>query len=172
LSFLARLFNDRTERQALRPLYDAIVAEGRVADWYRDAGVPDTMTGRFDIISSVLAVVLLRLEREGEAAQRDSILLTEVFIDDMDANLRESGTGDLVVGKRIGKLMGLLGGRLGAYRKALCGEAALEPAVRRNVYREAPPSDAAVSLAAERLRALHVRLSAVPVARLIEGHLE
>ncbi|HZG09759.1 MAG TPA: ubiquinol-cytochrome C chaperone family protein [Allosphingosinicella sp.] len=172
MSFLARLFNDRTERQALRPLYDAVVAEGRAPDWYRDAGVPDTMTGRFDTVSSVLAMVLLRLEREGEAAQRESILLTEVFIDDMDANLRESGTGDLVVGKRIGKLMGLLGGRLGAYRDALAGEGDFEASVRRNMYRDAPPSPEAVEVAAGRLRALHAGLAEVPMGRLIEGHLQ
>ncbi|HNJ48549.1 MAG TPA: ubiquinol-cytochrome C chaperone family protein, partial [Novosphingobium sp.] len=57
------------------------------------------------------------------------------FVTDMDGQLRESGVGDLVVGKHIGKLMGALGGRLDAYRAALADAdlAGLEQAVQRNV---------------------------------------
>ena len=46
-------------------------------------------------------------------------LLAELFVEDMDGQLREFGVNDVVVGKRIGKLMSVLGGRLGAYRSAL-----------------------------------------------------
>ena len=65
-------------------------------------------------------------------------LLTELFVTDMDAQLRESGVGDVVVGKHIGRLMGALGGRLGALREALAvdrpaGDAALEKALARNI---------------------------------------
>jgi cytochrome b pre-mRNA-processing protein 3 len=53
----------------------------------------------------------------------------------MDGQLRQSGVGDLVVGKHIGKLMGALGGRLDAYRAALAedGDTALVEVVERNV---------------------------------------
>ena len=171
MSFLTRIFGDRKERQALRTLYDAAVRVGREPGWYLEGGVPDTMTGRFDVISSVVALVLLRLETEGEAARKESMLLTELFIDDMDASLREAGTGDLVVGKRVGKLMSALGGRLGAYRDALAGEGDLDAAVRRNVFRESPPSDGVVPVVAERLRALHARLAGIPCEQLLKGEL-
>jgi cytochrome b pre-mRNA-processing protein 3 len=171
LSFLTRIFGDRNERQALRPLYDATVRVGREPGWYLEGGVPDTMTGRFDVISSVVALVLLRLETEGEAARKESMLLTELFIDDMDASLREAGTGDLVVGKRVGKLMSALGGRLGAYRDALTGEGDLHAAVRRNVFRESPPSDEVVPVVAERIRALHARLAGISRERMLAGEL-
>ncbi|HEY0150111.1 MAG TPA: ubiquinol-cytochrome C chaperone family protein [Allosphingosinicella sp.] len=171
MSFLSRLFGDRAERQTLRPLYDAAVRLGRDPAWYREAGVPDTMTGRFDAVSSVVALVLLRLEGEGDAARRETVLLTELFIDDMDATLRQAGTGDLIVGKRVGKLMSALGGRLGAYREALTGEGDLHAAVRRNMFRESPPSDEAVPVAAERLRALHARLAGVSREQLLAGEL-
>jgi cytochrome b pre-mRNA-processing protein 3 len=169
LSFLSRLFGEREDRQTIRPVYDAAVRVGREPGWYREGGVPDTMTGRFDVVSSVVALVLLRLETEGEAARKESMLLTEVFIDDMDATLREAGTGDLVVGKRVGKLMSALGGRLGAYRDALTGDGDLHAAVRRNVFRESPPSDEAVAVVAERIRALHARLAALPRERMLAG---
>ena len=171
MSFLSRIFGDRSERQALRPLYDGAVRVGREPGWYLEGGVPDTMTGRFDVISSVVALILLRLECEGDAARKETVLLTELFIDDMDATLREAGTGDLVVGKRVGKLMSALGGRLGAYRAALAGEGDLDAAVRRNVFRDSPPSDEVVPVVAERLRALQARLGGVPLAQMLAGEI-
>ena len=171
LSFLSRIFGDRKERQALRPLYEAAVRIGREPGWYLEGEVPDTMTGRFDVVSSVIALVLLRLESESADTRKETVLLTELFIDDMDGTLRESGTGDLVVGKRVGKLMQALGGRLGAYRDALAGEGDLHGAVRRNVFRDSPPSDEAVPVVAERLRALHARLAGIDRARLLAGEI-
>src|SRR5690606_21767964 len=93
----------------------------------------DTVPGRFDAITLVLSLVLVRMERE-EALIEPSVRLTELFVEDMDGQLRENGVGDIVVGKRIGKLMSVLGGRLGAIRDALpLGEAALVPVLERNV---------------------------------------
>jgi cytochrome b pre-mRNA-processing protein 3 len=171
LTFLQRLFRPRSDRLALRPLYAAIVAEARDPAWYLD-GVPDTVDGRFDMLAALLALVLLRLEAEGEAAREDSVRLTETFIDDMDGSLRELGTGDLMVGKRVGKLMGALGGRLASFRGSLADPAAFEASVRRNVFREAPPSDGAVRRVAARLLDRHAALAAAPVDRLLAGALE
>ena len=82
------------------------------------AAVPDTVDGRFDMIAAVLCTVLLRLEREPEGLATTAPL-TERFVDDMDGQLRQIGIGDIVVGKHIGKMMSMLGGRLGAYRDGL-----------------------------------------------------
>ena len=92
---------------------------------------------------------------EGDKARTNSVLLTESFIDDMDSSLRQIGIGDFVVGKHVGRLMGALGGRLDAYRSALAGEGALGDAVRRNVFRDDPPS-------AECGRVRRVRAGAIP----------
>src|SRR3712207_3496551 len=89
LAWLARLFGARRERAALRPLYDALVAAAREPAWYREGGVPDTIEGRFDMVATMVALVLLRLEREGEKAKSESVQLTEIFIDDMDGTLRQ-----------------------------------------------------------------------------------
>lgn len=117
----------------MRPLWHRTVEIAREPQWYAQCGVADTVPGRFDAITLVLALVLLRLEKH-EALIAPSVRLTELFVDDMDGQLRESGVGDLVVGKRMGKLMGVLGGRLGALREALPqGEAALAEVITRNV---------------------------------------
>ena len=93
------------------PLYAAIVAQARAPDWYVAGAVPDTIDGRFDMVATVLALVLLRLEAE-PAGLAASARLTEQFVTDMDGQLREIGIGDVVVGKHMGRMMGALGGRL------------------------------------------------------------
>ena len=170
MSLLSRLFAARDPRGRLRPLYDAVVAEARAPHWYRDGGVPDTMEGRFEMVAAILSLILLRLEAEGEAMRRESVLLTELFVADMDGHLRQSGIGDVVVGKHVGRLMGALGGRLGALRTGLNG-GSVEDAVRRNLFREAPPSEEAVDYVSSHLRALHQRLARAPIGPIVEGQL-
>ena len=164
MGLLSKLFGDRRDRSDLIPLYNAVVAEARLPIWYERALVPDSMDGRFDMVALVLSLVLLRLEREGEAGKLPSVLLTEVFIDDMDGTMREVGFGDLVVGKRVGGIMGMLGWRLGAYRDGDRREAVI-----RNVYRDAPPSDQAVNELVLLSQTLETRIAAVPMADLLKG---
>ncbi len=121
------------------------------------------------MLATMVALVLVRLEAEGDGAKAESVALTEIFIDDMDGTLRQIGIGDFVVGKHVGKLVGALGGRLGALRAALAGGASLEPAVRRNVFRDGPVSDARVAWVAERLRGLHERLAGTRAEPLLAG---
>ena len=171
MTFLARIFGSKQEAAALRPLYDMVVANGRDPAWYREGEVPDTIDGRFDMVAAILSLVLIRLEAEGESARRESVLLTETFVADMDASLRQIGIGDFVVGKHIGKMMGALGGRLGAFRSA-ADPKAQALAVRRNIFRETPPSEEKVAWVAERLRAFEARLRATSLAELLEGRLK
>jgi len=166
MGFLSTMFGSKRERAAMVPLYRAIVDEARRRDWFLGGEVPDTIDGRFDVLALVLSLVLLRLEREGEAGKSASVLLTEVFIDDMDGTMREIGHGDLVVGKRVGGLMGALGGRLGAYR---AGDR--RAALVRNLYRDAPPSDAAVDRTLAMSTALETRLTGIALDRLLAGAL-
>jgi cytochrome b pre-mRNA-processing protein 3 len=86
------------------------------------------------MITVILAVVLMRLERDRVMAP-EAALLTELFVEDMDGQLRESGVGDVVVGKKVGKLVSVLGGRLGALREARASRdrEQLEAALARNV---------------------------------------
>ena len=166
---MSRLFGARRDRAGLRPLYDAVVAAARDPPWYREGGVPDTLEGRFDMVAAVLALVLLRLEAEGERAQAETAALTEIFIDDMDGTLRQIGIGDFVVGKHVGRLVGALGGRLGALRESLAGSGPIEPAVRRNIFRGAPADPAQVDFVAARLRRLHQDLAATETEPLLAG---
>lgn len=169
MTFLDRIFGTKA-RSALGPLYRATVDEARDPFWYREGGVPDTMDGRFDMLASVLALVLLRLERDGAGTRDQSVLLTEQFVDDMDGTVRQIGIGDPVVGKHIGRMMGALGGRLDAYRADADFEG-FATAVRRNVFRGAPPSEAQALLVAERLAAFRARLEGIETHAILRGEL-
>lgn len=138
MSLISRLLGKRADtRDAVRPLWHRVVEIAREKPWYAQCGVADTVPGRFDAVTLVLALVLLRMERDkatDDALIEPSVRLTELFVDDMDGQLRQSGVGDLVVGKRMGRLMSVLGGRIGALRDALPGDdAALIEALERNV---------------------------------------
>lgn len=152
----------------MTPLYNAVVGEARRPDWYLAGGVPDTLDGRFDMVAAVLSLVLLRLEDAGEAGRAPSAYLTEIFVNDMDGQLRERGIGDVVVGKHIGRMMGALGGRLGALRDAFAG-GGLDSAIDRNIYRGAAPDNAARAAVRDGLTDLRARLEAMPAAELIAG---
>ena len=167
MGWWGRLFGERQD-QAL-PLYNAVVTRGRAEHWYLAGAVPDTVDGRFDMIAAVLTMVLLRLEAEPAAATL-SAHLTERFVDDMDGQLRQMGMGDLVVGKHVGKMMSMLGGRLGAYRDGLAA-GDLTPALVRNLYRGDAPASEATAHVATALTGLRTDLDAMPLDRLTAGDL-
>lgn len=169
LSLLSQIFGSSDPRDRLRPLYLTIVALGRDPIWYRAGQVPDTVTGRFDMIAALVALVLLRMEREGEALKQDTVHLTELFIDDMDGSLRQIGIGDLVVGKQMGKMMSALGGRLASFRTAIGGQGTLEGPVRRNIFHEAPPSPEALAFVSGHLEAFQRKLADTEIETLMAG---
>lgn len=169
MSFFDRLFGRRNANEAVRALYNAIVSEGRMPHWYREGGVPDTIDGRFEMIAAILSLAIVRLELEAEH-RRNTAWLIELFVTDMDSQLREIGIGDMVVGKHMGRMMGALGGRIGAYREGL-RDGTFEAALVRNLYRTVEPPAAALEHSAERLRALYLGLHAAPADTIIAGQL-
>lgn len=162
MSILTRIFGTSDDRARYRPLYARVVELGRDPAWYREGGVPDTLDGRFDLIAAILALVLIRLETEARA----SVLVAELFIEDMDGSIRQMGIGDLMVGKHVGNMMAALGGRIGAFRDA---QGDFGPAVRRNIFHDAPPSEEAVAFVAARLERFRDALAGQPDAGLLDG---
>ena len=135
MSFLKKIFGRTPDPKAeFVPLYRAVVAIARQPQWYADCGVADTEEGRFDMLSAALALVILRMEASADL-RPSAALLTELFVEDIEGQLRQQGIGDPTLGKRMGKLMSALGGRIGVYRAGLAetGDEALVHAVERNV---------------------------------------
>ena len=165
-----RLWPQTDDRAALRPLWQRVVEIAREPQWYAKGGMADTKAGRFDCITLVLALVLLRMEREPDLIS-PAARLTELFVADMEGQLREGGMGDPTVGKQIGKLMGVLAGRTGALREGLAavGSAALTAAVERNasLIEGADPA-----LIAAELRHIAAQLNGLDAAQLLAGEIE
>ena len=143
------------------------MALARQKSWYAELGVADTLPGRFDAVTLVLCAALLRMEGD-ETLARPSVWLTEMFVTDMDGQLREAGVGDLVVGKHIGRLMSVLGGRLGAYRTGLAArdDAELIAAITRNITLTDGADPARIAAA---IRQLVARLASLPAEHLLAG---
>lgn len=150
---------------ARRPLWNAVVATAREPHWYADGGVPDTLDGRFDMICLVLALVLHRIDEDPEQAHA-GVELTELFVTDMDGQMRQIGFGDMVVGKQIGRMVGALGGRLGAYR-APDGSDELRASLIRNLWRGKAPAVEALEHVMRELAALRGALAAMPTDQLV-----
>jgi cytochrome b pre-mRNA-processing protein 3 len=151
------------------PAYDAAVNTARAKDWYLAGAVPDTMDGRFALLSTVVALVSLRLEAEGDAGRAPSVALTEAFIADMDAQMREQGF-DATLSKKVRSLVGSLASRIDRWRRLLTGEGNMGEVVRRSVYRDEPADEGAVESTMRGLQALRERLAGLSLAEVVAGN--
>ncbi|MGJ3232347.1 MAG: ubiquinol-cytochrome C chaperone family protein [Oceanicaulis sp.] len=158
----ARLFRKDPMKARAAQVFDDLVRAARKPGLYGPQGAPDTVDGRFDMITGHAILLFRRLRGKGEAAAELSQLVFDRMFDDFDAALREMGTGDLSVGKKIKEMGEAFYGRAKAYEAALDAgdEAALAAVLDRNLFAEddaesaaepsqaVTPSEAATRLAA------------------------
>ena len=153
------------------PLYAAIVSEARRPDWYRDALVPDTLDGRFAVLSSLLALTDIRLERGSDGARELGPRLAEAFIADMDPQMREAGFGDPSLGKQVRMMVGSLASKVDRWRLAVEAIEPWDEVARLSLYRDSPPGDEAAAKGIEATRDWWRRLQQAGDAALIEGRI-
>lgn len=151
------------------PLYAAIVAETRRSDWYREAQVPDTLDGRFAVLTSLLALTDIRLERGSDEAQAMGPRLAEAFITDMDAQMREAGFGDPSLGKQVRTMVGSLAGRVDRWRLAVEAVRPWDEVARASLYGDSPPGVEAADRGVEATRDWWRRLQEASDAALVAG---
>lgn len=166
------LFRKKVDTEAVYAVYSAIVAQSRQPRFYAEWDVPDTVTGRFDMICLHLALLLGRLRSQGESAAEFSQALFDLFFKDMDRSLREMGAGDLAVPKKIEKMGNLFYGLMAHLNEAVAaGKRETVAAVLvRNVYDGEQP--AGTLPLADYLMAEAAALAAVPVSEIVAGRLD
>lgn len=120
----------KNAKAAANRLYATVAAQARNPAFFVELSVPDTMDGRFDLICLHAWLVLDGLGSRRAVAQE---FVNAVFIG-FDEALRQSGTGDIGMNRRLKALAGAFYGRLEAYRAAGTAEELAE-AIRRNVFR-------------------------------------
>ncbi|MBR86878.1 MAG: phage tail protein [Rhodospirillaceae bacterium] len=127
-------------------IYQAIVTQSREVQFYTECGVPDTPTGRFELISLHSFVFMKRLKVLGGEAEALSQALFDYMFADIDINLREMGVGDIGVGKKIKSLAAAYYGRIKSYETALKkGEHAIKESLTRNLYCDEKPTEQQLS---------------------------
>lgn len=130
-------------------VYGSIVAQARQPPFYLEYGVPDTVTGRLEMIILHAHLLFQRLKREDRAVGARAQEVLDLFFTDMDRNMREMGVGDLSVPKKMKKIGMAYQGRSIVYGQALEARdvTGLSAALARNVYAEATGPDGAERLA-------------------------
>jgi cytochrome b pre-mRNA-processing protein 3 len=121
LSPLIPLFSWRQKDLDAEKLYGAIVAEARLPIFYQALGVPDTLEGRFVVLSLNLFAVLHRLKADGVGARGLAQELMDQFSADMETVLRELGVSDLGIPKKMRGLAASSAALLQSYEEALAG---------------------------------------------------
>jgi len=113
------LFRKKADTEPVYAVYNSIVAQSRQPVFYAEMGVPDTVTGRFDMISLHLALLFRRLRHGPDSAREFSQAVFDLFFKDMDRSLREMGVSDLGVPKKIQKMGNIFFGLLAALNEAI-----------------------------------------------------
>lgn len=125
-------------------MFDAAVAEARQPHWFVEGATPDTTEGRFAVLATVTALLIVRLEGEGQDGEAASVALTERFIEAMDAELRQMGLNDPKLGRQVRSLVGALATRVELWRGAVEDGGDWTAAIIRSLYRDQPPEAGAL----------------------------
>jgi cytochrome b pre-mRNA-processing protein 3 len=119
-------------KHVAQALYDKLVVRARGPVFFTRLGVPDTIDGRFDLLTLHGWLVLARLRAAGLGAISQD--LTDIIFTGFDEALREQGAGDMGLGRRMKAMGNAFFGRLAAYDEAADSDA-LAAALARNLWR-------------------------------------
>jgi cytochrome b pre-mRNA-processing protein 3 len=169
LSFLFRSLTADPVRGA--ELFAVSTAEARHPQWYVEGQVPDTLDGRFAVLATITALILVRLERDEAKGDAVSIALTERFIEVMESEHRELGLGDPTLGKTVRKLVGSLARRTALWRAVVGGTHDWIAGTHESLYKADVAPDA-LEHSADALRDLWKKLEGTDLHRLAEGKLQ
>jgi len=156
---------------AAKRLYSATVERARAPVFYTRLGVPDTLDGRFDLVTLHAAIVLEACKRAALSDQLGAAFVTLVFAGFEEA-LRELGVSDIGLSRRIKTMADAFYGRVDAYARSMDDEQALQLAILRNVYRGDEMRENAAALARYALAARAHAMTPGAAASLEAGEMD
>jgi len=153
--------------------YALLTTAARQPHLYTDLDVPDTVMGRFEMLSAILILYFRRTRGSARTGQEVAQEIVDAFFEDVDHSIRELGVGDAGVPKKMKKLASMFYGRLESYAAALEGRdaATLAAALKRNFYPKGEEGDPAMDGLASYLLRVEERLAAEPEERVETGQL-
>ena len=168
------LFKRKKANQALvERQYELLTEAARMPAFYEAMDVPDTVMGRFEMVSVHLMLYLRRSHSAGVAAQGIAQEIVDAFFQDVDHSIRELGIGDAGVPKRMKKFARMFYGRVKSYGEAIGGgdAAALALALQRNIHPDQPGTAPSMQALADWMMRTAPRLEDVPDETLAAGRL-
>ena len=169
MNLFGALARRKARRAAAQSAYVRIVARAREPLFYDGWGVPDTLDGRFELLSLHAFLVLNRLKRERAETRAFAQSLFNIMFADLDRGVREMGATDVGVGRHVKAMARGFYGRIAAYEKGLGDEAELAAALRRNLFGTVVPEDGQIDRAARYVRRQIAALATAPSDRLLAG---
>lgn len=163
----------RVNRAIVDRQYAALTAAARRPAFYADLSVPDTVMGRFEMLSVVMILYFRRTGRSSAGIRALAQEIVDAFFQDIDHSIRELGVGDQGVPKRMKALASMFYGRLESYNAAIGAADAglLAAALRRNIYPQQPQAPDMSGLSAY-IMAADRDLKDVSEEELSEGRLD
>lgn len=154
--------------------YEAITAAARSPVFYEEMDAPDTVIGRFEMITIHLVLYLRRTSASGPAVQGLAQEVLEAFFEDVDHSIRELGIGDTGVPKRMKKFARMFYGRANSYGQALeaADQNALAEALSRNIHPDAGAAAPSMQALAEWMMRTAAELQRAGEETLASGQLE
>lgn len=171
MSIFQRFRRRKAQKEAAFTLYELIVGRSREVFFYESLAVPDTMDGRFDVLTLHAVLFLRRIKQAGETGEELGREVAEALFKDMDHVLRELGVGDMSVARKVREMAEAFYGRAKAYDEGLESndETALQDALARNLYRGEPSHPELPQRAADYVRSMAVALDEEETDKLMSG---
>ena len=166
------LFRKRNNNQLIVVRqYELLTSTARQPVFYTDYEVPDTVMGRFELLSVVMILFFRRTRSSVTSGQELAQEIVDAFFEDIDYSIRELGIGDNSVPKRMKKLAGMFYGRLESYAAAMDvnDRVALAAALRRNIYPKADDAAASMTALADWMMMAEAHLAGIAEAEIATG---
>lgn len=128
-------------------LYRHLMGLARREVFYAALGVPDTPEGRFELLTLHAWLALRGLREDAQGSVLGKTMLEALFAQ-LDADLRETGIGDMGVPHRMRKLARTFYSRLTELDEAIDDEDALKTLLQKTLYvPHAPDKEALTRMA-------------------------
>lgn len=179
MSMFSRFFRPAASARVPHQLYGSVVTQSRLPEFFTVTGFPDTVTGRFDVLSLHLFLITRRMTREeGNIAASLNQEVFDAFVVDLDRAMRQLGIGDTSVPKKKKKLVRSYYACIEAFSDALDNEdsATLETRLAARYDLDENGADAKLGGPRSRIMAAYMlraasHLDAQPLAQFMEGEL-